>query len=153
MLDTIKRGIIPITALALSLLVIALATRNAAWAWLLVLTLPVVALGIYDYRQRTWTITRNFPVAGRLRWLFYKLRPYLRAYIVEDDLSGTPFSFDARNLVHARARGETDTHPFGTERETSAQDYHWLMHSIAPNNDPDHNPRVHVISRRTSPSI
>ena len=66
---------------------------------------------------------------------FSTLRPFLRAYIVEDDLNGTPYSFEARNLVHARARGETDTHPFGTERDTDAAEYHWLCHSIAPESE------------------
>ncbi|MFX0546106.1 FMN-binding glutamate synthase family protein [Roseovarius sp. S1116L3] len=150
MLDTIKRAIIPVTALGLSVLAIGLAFINAAWLLVLIFTVPVVVLGVYDRFQKTWTITRNFPVAGRVRWLFYKLRPYLRAYIVEDDLSGTPYSFDARNLVHARARGETDTHPFGTERQTDAEDYHWLMHSMAPENDPDTAPRVHVGHDQTS---
>ncbi|WP_281967279.1 FMN-binding glutamate synthase family protein [Roseovarius nanhaiticus] len=150
MLDTLKRAIVPITALALSGLAVALAFINVAWLWLLILTLPIVALGIYDHNQKAWTITRNFPVAGRMRWVFYKLRPYLRAYIVEDDLSGTPYSFDARNLIHARARGENDTHPFGTERETGAHDYHWLMHSIAPEDQPDHAPRVTVGHDQTS---
>lgn len=150
MLDTIKRAIIPVTAFALSILAISLAFIDARWLLILIATLPVVALGIYDRNQKTWTITRNYPVAGRVRWLFYKLRPYLRAYIVEDDLSGTPYSFDARNLVHARARGETDTHPFGTERDTSAHTYHWLMHSITPENDPDPAPRVQVGNDQTS---
>jgi glutamate synthase domain-containing protein 2 len=139
MLDVLKRLIIPLVA--------ALGAAIALWHasyWLAGLCLAVVALGIYDWSQRTWTITRNFPVAGRLRWLFYQLRPYLRAYIVEDDLHGTPYSFDARNLIHARARGEIDTHPFGTERDVDQPDYHWIGHSIAPEPDPDTSPRVLV---------
>ncbi|WP_324752596.1 FMN-binding glutamate synthase family protein [Roseovarius sp. Pro17] len=150
MLDTIKRAIIPVTALALTILAIGLATFDARWLLALILTVPVVLLGVYDRHQKTWTITRNYPVAGRIRWVFYKLRPYLRSYIVEDDLSGTPYSFDARNLIHARARGETDTQPFGTERDTSHVDYHWLMHSIAPEDDPDPAPRVHVGNDQTT---
>lgn len=150
MLDTIKRAVIPITAFALSILAIALAFVHPAWLLLLIATLPIVALGIYDRHQKTWTITRNYPVAGRIRWVFYKLRPYLRTYIVEDDLTGTPYSFDARNLIHARARGETDTQPFGTERDTNSEDYHWLMHSIAPEDNPDPAPRVHVGNDQTA---
>jgi len=139
MFDLIQRAIIPIVAA-----VLALAALLAGWVWVALLLLAVVALGIYDFLQRDWTITRNFPVAGRIRWLFYRLRPYLRAYIVEDDLHGTPYSFEARNLVHARARGETDTHPFGTERDVDAEEYHWIGHSIAPEPDPDISPRVIV---------
>ncbi len=149
MLDRLKRAIIPILALAVTFVAIALGWTNANWFWLLLISLPPLLLGLYDWRQKSWTITRNYPVAGRIRWLFYELRPYLRAYIVEDDLSGTPFSFEARNLVYARARGETDVHPFGTERETNDNDYHWLMHSIAPTAETDDDPRVEVGNDQT----
>jgi len=145
MLDTLKRAIIPVAALLFSILAVI-----SGYDWLLIVTLPLIAIGLYDWFQSDWTITRNFPVAGRIRWLFYDLRPYLRAYIVEDDLSGTPFSFEARNLVHARARGETDTHPFGTERDTDGETYHWVMHSIAPEPEPDENPRIEVGNDQTA---
>ncbi len=139
MLDLLKRAIIPLAALVLSVILLV-----KSWIWLGLLCLAIVALGIHDFTQRRWTITRNFPVAGRIRWLFYQLRPYLRAYIVEDDLHGTPYSFEARNLVHLRARGETDTHPFGTERDVGAKEHHWISHSIAPESEPDESPRVLV---------
>lgn len=139
MLDFAKRNIIPLVAA-----VIGLVALFNSWFWLALLCAAVVALGVYDYRQRDWTITRNYPVAGRIRWMFYKLRPYLRAYIVEDDLTGTPYSFEARNLIHHRARGSTDTQPFGTERNLDADDYMWIGHSIAPEANPEQNPRVQV---------
>ena len=139
MLDLIQRAIIPITAAAVFVL-----SLFFSWIWLAALCAPIVALGIYDYFQDRWTITRNFPVAGRIRWLFYKLRPYLHTYIVEDDLHGTPYPYEARNLIHSRARGETDTHPFGTERDVNSEEYYWIGHSIAPEPNPDEKPRVMV---------
>lgn len=151
MLDELKRAIVPVVALLLSILFIVLGgVFSANWLWPLIVTLPVVALGIYDWNQRNWTITRNYPVAARIRWLFYDLRPFLRAYIVEDDLNGTPFSFEARNLVHARASGRTDTHPFGTERNTDDPRYHWFAHSIKPAENPDVSPRVQVGTQQSS---
>ena len=111
------------------------------WYILAILAALVLALGIYDWTQERWTITRNYPVAGRIRWLFYQLRPYLRAYIVEDNLNGKPYSFEARNLVQSRARNETDTHPFGTERDVDAEEYHWVGHSIATRTGPRTSPR------------
>ncbi|TMV78438.1 FMN-binding glutamate synthase family protein [Thioclava sp. BHET1] len=149
MLDTIKRAIIPVVAALFSVVLLLFALSDPLWLWGLIVTLPIFALGLYDWMQRDWTITRNYPVAGRIRWFFYDLRPFLRAYIVEDDLNGTPFSFEARNLIHARARGETDTKPFGTERDTDAPEYHWLSHSIAPEPDPDMSPRVTVGNDQT----
>jgi glutamate synthase domain-containing protein 2 len=145
MLDIMKRGIIPIAGGILAVI-----TLFMGWYVVAVLAALVVALGIYDWTQDRWTITRNYPVAGRIRWLFYQLRPYLRAYIVEDDLNGKPYSFEARNLVHSRARDETDTHPFGTERDVDAEEYHWVGHSIAPEPEPDEAPRVTVGSDQCS---
>lgn len=149
-MDLLKRAIIPVAALIITLVALGLAFINPRWLWALVVSVPIVALGVFDYFQRTWVITRNYPVAGRIRWVFYILRPYLRSYVVEDDLGGAPFSFEARNLVHARARGETDTQPFGTERDTSDPDYHWLLHSIAPADDTELDPRVHVGNDQTN---
>src|SRR5690625_2690140 len=151
MLDLCKRLCVPLTAGALSILFLVLGWLFASgWWWPLIVTVPVLALGIYDWLQPHWTITRNYPVAARIRWLFYDLRPFLRAYIVEDDLHGTPFPFDARDLVHARATGRNDTHPFGTERDTDEARYHWFAHSIQPAENPDKSPRVTVGNDQTS---
>ncbi|MBN2739746.1 MAG: hypothetical protein JXR35_02480 [Rhodobacteraceae bacterium] len=45
-----------------------------------------LGLGVYGSFQARWTIMRNSRVAARLRWLFYDLRPVLRAYSVGRDL-------------------------------------------------------------------
>lgn len=150
MLSLLQRAIIPLLAFILSILALVLSFHHIWWLFLLVLTAPLCLIGLYDWNQKQFTITRNYPVAGRIRWFFYDLRPFLRAYIVEDDLGGTPYSFEARNLVHARARGVTDTHPFGTERDTDGSNYYWLSHSIQPSENPDMNPRVHVGNDQTA---
>lgn len=131
--DGLKRALVPLAALFLTGFFCFLGAAYSKW-WLIgaVMGAALVLLGIYDVMQQRWTLMRNYPVAARIRWLFYDLRPYLRAYIVEGDLEGEPFSFEARNLVQARARGETDTVPFGTKLDTDADDYEWINHSIAP---------------------
>ncbi len=143
-LAALQRGVIPLAALALAVCAVVF-----AWPlWLMILALavcvPLVALGLFDLFQTRWTLTRNYPVLARFRWLFYDLRPFLRQYIVEGDLEGKPFSFEARNLVYARARGEPDAHPFGTERDIDDVGYTWVSHSIAPADAPDTDPRVDV---------
>lgn len=140
----LKRAIIPVTALCASVVFALLAGRNRWWLLGLVLTLPVLLLGFYDMLQRRWTLLRNYPVAARLRWLFYDLRPYLRAYIVEGDEEGKPYSYEARHLVYARSEQATDTHPFGTELDVDSAEYRWLMHSIAPGEHPEKKPRVKI---------
>jgi len=148
--DTLKRTIVPATALILTIVALILTFISPWWLLVLLVTLSVLAFGIYDWTQKSFTLTRNYPVAARIRWLFNDLRPYLRAYIVEGDLEGKPFSLDARALVHNRAKGLTDTQPFGTERDMSAIDYEWLTHSIAPAENPDKSPRVLIGNEQCS---
>jgi glutamate synthase domain-containing protein 2 len=142
--DGAKRAIIPLGAALATVAFLLLALVHPWWLLGLALSLPLLGLGFYDALQRRWTLTRNFPVAARIRWLFHDLHPYLRAYIVEGDLEGRPYSLEARALVYARARGETDTHPFGTELDTDAGDYEWLTHSVAAGARPEVHPRVLV---------
>lgn len=148
--DELKRSILLVAALA-AVVVFAFATwANPWWAPGFALAMALSALGLYDRFQRRHTLTRNYPIAARLRWLFYDLRPYLRAYIVEGDLEGKPFSQEARNLVHNRAEGRTDTLPFGTERDVYADDYEWLSHSIIPHEQVESHPYMTVGNEQCS---
>lgn len=143
--DLLIRTSVPIAAALITLAALALGHwLDPHWYWLLALSLPVLALAAHDWMQPGWAIARNYPVAGHIRHLAYRLRPYLRAYIVEDQLHGTPYPLQARRLVHARADGSTDTHPFGTERDTDDPLYHWFAHSIRPEPDPDTAPRITI---------
>ena len=124
------RFAVPLLLLALSL--------AAAWRPLrplLIVTLPLLAVAIFDFLQRRHTLWRNYPLIARVRWLMEDLRPFLRAYIVESDLDGRPFNIDQRALVYARAKGDLDAHPFGTELDVYSDEYEWIGHSMAPNAD------------------
>jgi glutamate synthase domain-containing protein 2 len=150
LLGAFERAVLPLTALAVAALALWLG-RDSWWLLpILILCLLIVALGLYDWFQRGFTLMRNYPVTARIRWLFYDLRPFLRQYIVEDDLEGTPYSFEARNLVHARARGMIGIHPFGSERNMDQGGYSWISHSIAPAHEPEQDPRVLVGNDQTA---
>jgi len=126
-------------------LLLALAAAWWPWArWSLVLWLPLLAIALYDFFQRHHTLWRNYPLAARIRWGMEDLRPYLRSYIVEGDLDGRPFNHDERALVYARAKGELDAHPFGTELDVYSSEYEWLGHSMAPNEEAPKEWRVDV---------
>jgi hypothetical protein len=58
---------------------------------------------------------RNYPVIGHLRFMLEKIRPEMRQYFIESDTEATPFSRSQRSLAYARAKGETDKRPFGTQ--------------------------------------
>ena len=123
------RFVVPATLLALSALF-------ALWhplRWGFAITLPLLLVALWDFFQRRHTLRRNYPLLARVRWLMEDLRPYARAYVVEGDLEGRPFNHDERSLVYARAKGELDSHPFGTELDVYSDEYEWLAHSIVPN--------------------
>jgi len=126
-------------------LLLALAAAWWPWArWSLVLWLPLLAIALYDFLQRHHTLWRNYPLAARIRWGMEDLRPYLRAYLIEADLEGRPFNHDERALVYARAKGQLDAHPFGTELDVYSSEYEWLAHSMVPNEQAPQEWRVEV---------
>jgi glutamate synthase domain-containing protein 2 len=46
--------------------------------------------------------------------------------------------------VYARAKGQSDKRPFGTQLDVTVSGYEWITHSLAPTHLPDHDFRVHV---------
>ncbi|MDO9334759.1 MAG: FMN-binding glutamate synthase family protein [Caulobacter sp.] len=138
------------SALATAILLALTATESVWFILGLAISLPLLALAVVDLVQPRHSLRRNYPAAARVRWLFEMLRPYLRSYIVESDLDGRPFSHDERALVYARAKGDVDAHPFGTELDVYAADYEWLAHSITPNPAAVRDSRVSVGSSQCS---
>lgn len=112
----------------------------AAWLWeparwALWVIVPLLAIALWDFAQPRHTLRRNYPLIARIRWIMEDLRPFAQAYVVEGDLEGRPFSHQARALVYARAKGDLDKHPMGTELDVYSDEYEWLSHSNAPNDD------------------
>lgn len=129
-----------------SVVLVALA---ASWAWYsrvggvaLGVVLVLVALGVQDLLQSKHSIRRNFPLLGRIRYLFESIRPEIQQYFVESNLSGRPFSRDVRSLVYQRAKNEVDTIPFGTEQRVYDVGYEWMNHSLQAKHPPHEPPRV-----------
>ncbi|MDG2004961.1 MAG: FMN-binding glutamate synthase family protein [Novosphingobium sp.] len=103
--------------------------------WALILFGPALAIATLDFFQSKHALRRNYPLIARIRWLFEDLRPFLRGYIVESDSEGRPFTINERSLVYARAKGQLDSHPMGTELDVYSEEYEWLGHSIRPKAD------------------
>ncbi|NJM44445.1 MAG: FMN-binding glutamate synthase family protein [Brachymonas sp.] len=90
------------------------------------------ALGVRDLRQNRHAVLRNYPVIGHMRFLLEYIRPEIRQYFLEGDNEAAPFSRAQRSLVYARAKGDSDKRPFGTQLDVSADGYEWINHSMAP---------------------
>ncbi|MEP9354082.1 FMN-binding glutamate synthase family protein [Xanthobacter sp. KR7-65] len=102
------------------------------WLIAFCILFPLVLVGVFDVTQSEHSLLRNYPVIGSVRWIFEALRPYLRQYLMEDDLSERPYNREDRSIVYARAKNEEDRQPFGTELDTYAAEYEWMTHSLAP---------------------
>jgi len=107
---------------------------------------PLIIMGVQDVLQDKQSIRKNFPVLGRLRYVFEDLRPKIQQYFVESDTDGAPINRNERSVIYQRAKKQTDTVPFGTQMNVYAEGYEWITHSILPKDfhKMDHNPRVHV---------
>ncbi len=100
--------------------------------WSLVILVPLFLVGINDIAQNRQAIRRNFPIIGNLRYFFELIRPELQQYFVESNQSGRPIPRELRSLVYQRAKGQTQTQPFGTQLDVHMEHYEWVNHSIIP---------------------
>ena len=121
-------------------------TRPALW-----LLCPLLAIALWDFVQAKHSLRRNYPLLARVRWIMEELRPFAQSYVVESDLEGRPFSHQARALVYARAKGDLDSHPMGTELDVYSDEYEWLSHSVIPNDQAPKEWRLDVGSNGAKP--
>jgi glutamate synthase domain-containing protein 2 len=112
-----------------------------AW-WSLAVVVPLVALGIRDVTQRRHAVLRNFPVIGHFRYLLEAIRPEIQQYFIESDIDGRPFSREIRAVIYQRAKGATDTRPFGTLHDLYAEQEEMIAHSIAACEPPEKERRI-----------
>lgn len=107
---------------------------------------PIIFMGITDMVQKQQSIRRNFPVLGRLRYVFEDFRPKIQQYFVESDTDGKPVNRNDRSVIYQRAKKQIDTTPFGTQLDVYAEGYEWMSHAIVPLDFHaiDHHPRVRI---------
>lgn len=100
---------------------------HVRWYWLLLLTLPLLLLAVKDVLQTGHAIIRNYPLLGRLRYLFESIRPEIRQYFFESDLDGKPFNRRQRSIVYQRAKNERQTVAFGMQANPMMPGYEWVQ--------------------------
>lgn len=122
-------------ALALALVGIALASASLpspGAVFILFVLVPLACLGLYDLAQPEHSVRRNYPIVGRIRWLFEEVRPELRQYLIEGENEELPFSRSQRTLAYARSKNENSERPFGTLLDVYAEGYEFIGHSTRP---------------------
>jgi glutamate synthase domain-containing protein 2 len=107
---------------------------------------PLIIMGVMDIVQTKQSIKRNFPILGRLRYVFEDMRPKIQQYFVESDTDGSPINRNDRSVIYQRAKKQVDTTPFGTQLNVYAEGYEWMSHSIVPLDfhKIEHSPRIVV---------
>ena len=75
---------------------------NALYGFVIVV--PLILLGAFDIVQKKRAIRRNYPLVGRLRYLFESIRPEIQQYFVESDTSGTPINRMDRSVISVQTR-------------------------------------------------
>ena len=104
--------------------------------WVLVIVVPPFLLGVRDTLQPRRAILRNYPVLGHFRYLFELIRPEINQYFIESNTDGMPYSRELRSVAYQRAKKQTQTLPFGTQRDVYAVGYEWMNHSLAAHEAP-----------------
>ncbi len=83
----------------------------------LILMAVIVVWFIQDVTQKKHTILRNFPVIGRLRYVFERQGEYFRQYFFANDREEMPFNRSVRSWVYRLAKGEGGTIGFGSTND------------------------------------
>ncbi|MEQ8802409.1 MAG: FMN-binding glutamate synthase family protein [Haliea sp.] len=78
--------------------------------------LSLIYIYIADVSQRAQTIRRNFPVIGRLRYVFEHLGEFFRQYFLTQDREEMPFNRAQRSWVYRAAKNVDSTIAFGSTR-------------------------------------
>ncbi|MEQ8954693.1 MAG: FMN-binding glutamate synthase family protein [Gammaproteobacteria bacterium] len=87
-------------------------------------------LGAYEILFSSSNLRRNYPVLANIRYMLEYIRPEIQQYFIANNVEEKPFSRERRNLIYRRAKGASDTLPFGTEQDILAAGYRSLAHSI-----------------------
>lgn len=101
-------------------------------------------LGLKDFLQKRSGVIANYPLLGRVRYIFESVRPELRQYFWEDDSDELPYSRNQRAMVYQRAKNILAARPLGTVQNVYADDYNWLNHSLIPTHIKNTDYRVRV---------
>src|SRR5688572_6225840 len=77
----------------------------------------LIAAIVHDVTQKKHTVLRNFPVVGRLRFVFEDLGEYFRQYFFASDREEMPFNRATRGWIYKTAKNEGGYIGFGSTND------------------------------------
>lgn len=97
---------------------------------------PLALLWLYwiDRRQDQHAVLRNFPLLGRLRYLFEQIGPELRQYLFNSDMEGKPFSRNEYRTVVVSGKYMNTLMSFGSKRDFDEAGW-YLRNALLPKLD------------------
>jgi len=84
-----------------------------------------------DRHQRQHAVLRNFPILGRLRYLFEHVGPEMRQYLFESDRTGEPYSRDEYQQMVLAGKYLKTLISFGSRRDFEAPGW-YLRNALLP---------------------
>jgi glutamate synthase domain-containing protein 2 len=118
---------------------------DTAWAITFqIVILTYTGVGIFDLTYSSHTLNRLYPVIAYFRYFFESIRVEIQQYFIANDIEEMPFNREQRSLVYRRAKGISDTIPFGTQRDLMQTNYQSIWHSMAPKVLHEDSKRIHV---------
>ncbi len=115
------------------------------FAALTLISMCLMGIALKDITQTKHSLLRNYPLIGRLRFVFEEERSKIQQYFIEHDTNGTPYNREKRSDVYQKAKGELNTVPFGTQIDVYKPGYEFIKHSLYPKNIKDiSEPRVTI---------
>jgi glutamate synthase domain-containing protein 2 len=94
--------------------------------------IAVVLMYIQDVTQKTHTIRRNYPVIGRLRYVFERQGEFFRQYFFAHDRQEQPFNRATRAWVYRTAKGLGGLVGFGSTNDLREPGSHIFISAPFP---------------------
>lgn len=111
---------------------ICIAWFNPITMLILLFVTALLCVSILDAKQKKHSLLYNFPLVGRLRWVFEHQRTKIQQYFIEHDTNGTPYNLEDRSDVYQKSKDEINTVPFGTQLDVYKEGYEYVRHSMYP---------------------
>ena len=129
-------------AVAATLLTVVVGWIGSSSPWALLMFGLLVAILVHDTVQRRHAVLRIYPLVGHARYVLEDFRHQVRQYFIQSDQEAEPYTREQREIVYQRAKGDDDSHAFGTQLAVYQPGYEWINHDFAPLEPAHEEPRL-----------